>query len=475
MKLKYPGLALLAGLGVGLLGALFQLLGVFGGWSNGLTDQFFLPRDPDPSIVVVAIDDASIGRVGRWPWPRTVHADLIDRLESYGVKAIAYDVNFPEPTDPGSDAKLAESVRHGGNVVLPVELSFRVQDGRMGFDPSKITQPISVIQSAARVSGFTNTPLDGDNVVRRVPVEAFDEGGTPIRHFAYEVARVAGRAPDRADIPTDGFGRMLVNFPGEPGKTFKTVPASDVLQGLANPAIFKNAVVFVGATAHDLHDEQNAATSRGQPMSGVEIHASVYDTLATRHWLVPLNPWVQALLLVLAGLLLGLLVPRIRPRYTGPIVLVLWIVWLVSAFLLFDRGIVVDIVWPTLVLFFAYAALLLERWFDTEVQHRKLRSAFSRYVSHSVVDSILRHPEKLKLGGERRTMSVLFSDLRVFLIRPARIRPRSRRLLMNSMLTRFLRLGSHIANTASRSSRNAPSANGGLAPKSRSAFAASAL
>ncbi|HVM91033.1 MAG TPA: adenylate/guanylate cyclase domain-containing protein [Verrucomicrobiae bacterium] len=415
MKLKKIGLALLVGLGVGVCGAIFQLIGVFDGWTHGLTDQFFLPRDPDSSIVLVTIDDASLAKIGRWPWPRTVHADLIDKLASYGARAIAYDVNFPEPSDPGSDEKLAESIRHAGNVVMPVELrAISVSGGRFGFDPKQVTQSIAEIGSAAAAAGFSNTPLDEDNISRRVPLEVFDADGTPIRDFAYETARLVGRAPSRQDIPADQLGRMLINFPGEPGHTFRSVPASDVLQGVANPATFKGAVVFVGATAPDFHDSQNAPTSRGVPMPGIEIHASIFDTLVSHHWLVPLNAWFQALLLVLAGLLLGLIVPRIRPRYTIAIAFVLWIAWLIAAFLLFDRGIVIDIVWPTLVIFFGYAALLLERWLDTEIQRRKLRSAFSRYVSHSVVESILRDPEKLKLGGERRTMSVLFSDLRGF-------------------------------------------------------------
>jgi adenylate cyclase len=108
------------------------------------------------------------------------------------------------------------------------------------------------------------------------------------------------------------------------------------------------------------------------------------------------------------------LVPRVRPRYSILSFLVIWVGWLVTAFALFDRGYVLDIVWPTLVIFFAYAALLLERWRDVEAQRRQLRSAFSRYVSGSVVESILQNPDKLKLGGDRRRMSVLFSDLRGF-------------------------------------------------------------
>jgi adenylate cyclase len=415
MKFKKIGLALLVGLGVGLCGALFQLLGVFDGWTHGLTDQFFLPREPDSSIVLVTIDDASLAKIGRWPWPRTVHADLIDRLSSYGAKVIAYDVNFPEPSDPGSDARLAEAVKDAGDVILPVELNAITQtNGHFGFDPKQTTQSIPEVGSVAAATGFSNTPLDEDNVSRRIPLDVFDADGTPIHHFAYEAARLDGRAPNHKDIPTDNLGRILINFPGEPGHTFRSIPASDVLQGVANPAAFKNAVVFVGATAPDFHDSQNTPTSRGTPMPGIEIHASIFDTLVTHRWLVPLNPWLQALLLVLAGIFLGLIVPRIRPRYTIVMAIVMWIAWIIAAFLLFDRGIVLDIVWPTLVIFFAYAALLLERWLDTEIQRRKLRSAFSRYVSHSVVESILRDPDKLKLGGERRTMSVLFSDLRGF-------------------------------------------------------------
>lgn len=414
MKPIRIGLATLLGLGIGAFGAFCQTAGVFDTWSYRLTDRFFLAHEADPSVVVVAIDDASLGRIGRWPWPRTAHADLIDRLTSYGVKAIAYDVNFPEPSDPGSDARLAEAVRRSGKVVMPIELDFTEADGKLAFQSGRTVQPIASIQSAAAASGFTNTPLDEDSIARRVPLLVRDSGGSVVHSFAYETARLAGRAPDETLVPADRFGRFLINFPGEPGRNFRTVSASDVLQGRADAAIFKDATVFVGATARDLHDYQNVATSRGEPMAGVEIHASVYDTLVSRRWLRSADRGLQATLLVLSGLLLALIVPRVRPRYTIVGVLALWVGGLVIAFVWFDRGYVFDIVWPTITLFLAYVALLLERWLDVETQRRQLRSAFSRYVSHSVVESIMRDPDKLKLGGDRRRMTVLFSDLRGF-------------------------------------------------------------
>jgi adenylate cyclase len=163
-----------------------------------------------------------------------------------------------------------------------------------------------------------------------------------------------------------------------------------------------------------LHDQQNVATSFGDPMSGVEIHASVYDTLVQRKWLVPVSLWIQGLLLLLVGLLLGLLVPRVKARASAIVALVIWLGWIITSFVLFDRGYVLDIVWISLVVFFGYMGLLLERWLETDAQRKQIRAAFTRYVSPSVVEQLVREPERLKLGGDRRRMSVLFSDLRGF-------------------------------------------------------------
>ena len=154
------------------------------------------------------------------------------------------------------------------------------------------------------------------------------------------------------------------------------------------------------ATARDLHDEQNTATSRNQPMSGIEIHASLYDTLVSRRWLVEAPELLQALLLILAGLFLGLFIPRVRARTGALAALFIWIGWLLAAFVSFDRGYILDIVWPTLLIIFSYTALLLERWISTERERRKIRSAFSRYVSANVVEAIMKDIDRLKLGGE---------------------------------------------------------------------------
>jgi adenylate cyclase len=414
MKRFRIALPVIVGLSVGFVGMLGLLAGVFDTVGSSVTDRFFLPRAADPSAIIVAIDDASLGRIGRWPWPRSVHAQLIDRLREAGAKVVALDVNFPEPSDAAADAALAASLKVAGNVVVPVELDFVVRGNTLVFDSKNTVQPIALIQAESKAAGFSNIPLDTDGVARRIPTHSQGLDGSQVVPFSYEAARLAGRAPEIASIPLDRSGRMLINFPGSPRKAFPIVSAADVIQGRVDASRLKDKVVFVGATARDLHDQQNVATSFGDPMSGVEIHASVYDTLVQRKWLVPVSLWIQGLLLLLVGLLLGLLVPRVKASASAIVAIVIWLGWIITSFVLFDRGYVLDIVWISIIVLFGYMGLLLERWLESDAQRKQIRAAFTRYVSPSVVEQLVREPERLKLGGDRRRMSVLFSDLRGF-------------------------------------------------------------
>ena len=399
---------------VGVLAAMGFALGIFSSWGARMTDRFFLPHAADSSITVVAIDDASIGKIGRWPWPRSVHADLIKKLSDAGAKVIAYDVNFPEVSTPDQDQALADALKASGVTVLPVELQLQQTNNQLTFDARTVLSPISLIASSAKATGHSNTPPDTDGIVRRVPLAVRAQDGSIIPSFVSEVARVAGISQHVKDAPLDGYGRTMVNFPDRPLAAFRLLSAADVLRGTADLSAIKGGVVFVGSTASDLHDALLVPTSNGVPMSGVEIHASLYDTLSHERWLQPVPAALTMLVLVLLGLLIGLLVSRLRARLSVPILIASWVVMLIVAFVVFDRGWVMDVVWPTLVFVFADALVTLERRVTSDRQKRQLKSVLTRYVSPSVVESILKDPSKFKLGGERRRMSVIFSDIRGF-------------------------------------------------------------
>jgi adenylate cyclase len=404
---------IIAGLIVGVIGAVGFLSGALGSWSNKASDRFFMERKPDPSIVIVAIDDASITRIGRWPWDRAVHADLIRKLTAAGASVIGYDVNFPEPQDAKNDQALADAIRESGHVVLPIEVTLELKNGAYTYNPSSVVAPISTILGAAARSGHVNHAPDADGVIRRVPFFVHDPNGAILPVFSMEIAKLAQRAPDIDAIPHDAFGNVIINYLG-PVRSFPVIAAADVLQGQFDPSKVNGKVVLVGATAPDLHDEQITPTSLGVAMSGVERHASLLDTLFTQDWLRPVPSVVSVIILLVLGLLCGLCIPLVRARWSALILAALWVAYLVGAVILFGRGWIADVVWPTIVLVFGYATVTLERRLTAERERRELKSAFSRYVSASVVDAIMKDPAKLKLGGERKFMTVLFSDIRGF-------------------------------------------------------------
>lgn len=413
MNLFQKRLSLGVGMFFGALVSLGLLFGVFDTASRGAGDRFFLPRETTSNVLIVAIDDESLGRIGRWPWDRSVHADLVSALSEAGASVIALDVNFPESSTLSEDRALSEAIERAGNVILPVELSFETQPGTPKYNPNRVVAPIREIQNAVAALGFSNTPLDSDGIVRRVPLFA-ESDDTRVYGFAYQTGRFLETVPSMSEIPLDQDSRMIVHFPNTPGKGFERVKAADVIDGSVSPDRIQGKTVFIGATARDLHDEQNVPTSAGNPMSGVEIHASIYDTLHQRAFLREVSPWWHIVLFLLIGAGLGILVPRVRARTSLFITIGLYITWLIAAFILFDRGWILDIVWIGILLVFAYLGLLLERWITTERERRRTRDAFSRYVSPNVVESIMQNIEDLKLGGARRNMTVLFSDLRGF-------------------------------------------------------------
>ncbi len=390
---------------VGIVVAALLFFGLFSSVQLRTQDVLYITRPTQPDIVIVAIDDVSLQAVGRWPWDRAVMAQLVRSLAA--AKIVGLDVNFPEVSTPESDQLLADAVLGVGNVVLPIELTY-APDGRTATTG---LAPIEPILSAAASLAHTNTPPDIDGVVRRIPLSTTLQDGTTYHAMGEIVARRAGARI--TGVPVDERGRMMIAYSGPPGH-FRTVRASDVLSGAVAPETFRDQIVFVGATAPDLHDERTVPTSSGVPMAGVEIHANVTDALLSRHFIRELPRSISALLVLVAALLVGALIPLVRVR-TGLLVLFgATFGYLILVVIMAGGGLFLPVFAPVIGMAVSYLAVTVYRYVRANREKQYLRHAFEKYVSASVISSLMEHPDKLSLGGERRRMTVLFSDLRGF-------------------------------------------------------------
>ena len=240
--------------------------------------QRLVRRTPDSDIVIVAIDDRSLAELGGWPWPRTVHASLIDQLAKARPKAIVYDLLFLDPdSDPQADAALGAAIHGAGGVYLP---SYLEPLGRGGHVPH-LVQPVPTIAGAAAGLGLVNVQSDDDGLVRRmVPFESVD--GRAVPNLMTVVRRATSGGPDPPPRQP-----MMIPFVG-PAGAYRTIAFSSVLRGEAPVAAFRDRVVLVGVTATGLGERfPTPSTSGASRMSGVELQANILDALRAGRMIHP--------------------------------------------------------------------------------------------------------------------------------------------------------------------------------------------
>ncbi|HEY1072202.1 CHASE2 domain-containing protein [Brevundimonas sp.] len=257
----------------------------------------------DDAIVVVSIDNRSVQALGRWPWPRTVHADLIDRLSQARPRAVAYDVLFTEPA--ADDPALAAALGRAANVYLPLLVDAPGENGA----PWRVSEPDAPLTRAAAGLGHVNLTVDSDGVIRRLPL--YMQGGDavwPQLILPLAKTRVAVPPPDPDAATPDALIAArpeAITYHGTPGR-FRTLSFVDVLNGEVPPAFLKDKLVLVGAAAPGLGDRYaTPAAPHGELSPGVEIQAALLQTLLEGGGPQRLPPvWVLGLSLAPLSLLI---------------------------------------------------------------------------------------------------------------------------------------------------------------------------
>lgn len=388
--------------------------GFFGVWRDRLTDLLFTAKPASSDIVIVAIDEASIQSIGQWPWPRAVFGRVIGNLDSASV--IGIDVNFKEPSGRGAvdDDYFARALRDSfGKVVLTSEI-------KANDDP---ILPLEQFR-ANSLHGFANVIVAPDGMVRRFRPE---QNG--YLSFSLQIAR---SHRESKKLMIEKFPSIVrINYRGF-DKTFPAVSFRDVLESKIPASFFKDKIVLLGATATDLHDYHQTPFGL---MSGVEVQASVIQTILDGAILGSSN-WADMALVILLVFATVILAFRIK-SFAKLILAVIAILVLynLAAFVSFDRFFILDLFYPNLAIIIGAGVSVAFQYITTHKEKKFIKDSFSRYLAPEVVEGLIKDPSKLKLGGERRTVTILFSDIRGFTTISEKMSPEQLTSFMNRYLS----------------------------------------
>jgi adenylate cyclase len=354
-------------------------------------------RAPPRDIVIVPIDDQTFDDLQvRWPFPRHYHAQVIANIARDHPRAIAYDVQFTEPTDSADDNALIDAVARSGHVALATtEVDSRGHTNVFGGDQV-------VRQVGARV-GNANVLVDPGGVVRRLPL-SIDR----LASFGVVAAEVAGYHPTHPPHRT-----LYIDYAG-PANTIHRISFSQVYKGRAPPGFFRNRIVVVGAAAPTLQDVHATPLGSGQ-MSGPELQANAIDTVRRGFPLRQGPGATDVVLIVLLGMIAPIAGLRLRPLAALALALGAGAAFVIAAQLAFNGGAVIAVVYPVAALLVSILIALAVQYSVAAFERARTRAVFARFVPEHVVDDVLaRTGDDLRLGAVRREATVMFTDLRGF-------------------------------------------------------------
>ena len=460
---------------------------------------------PDSPVVIVAIDQKSEDTLGRWPFPRSYFADALDVLREAGARAIAFDINFPQPdqnsalqalqqvrkdyeasarakgpdpafasrlkvleADADNDRKFAEALGRFDNAILGY-FFLRGEDAKtqnperlneflnfLSFQAyPKIVHPeyakgsevytnkelqfdslspnLEQFANPAKNFGYFNIIPDPDGTVRHEPVIV------PFRGAFYPSLDVAAALAylnlpldqvnvifnpvglERIDfgkvtIPTDPGGFVQIDYYG-PSKTFPTVSLADVVQRkLTDLAIFRGKLVLIGPTAVGIGD-MAVTPIQERNFPGVEAHANFITNILRGTFIrrdIHEN-MIDVFFIFLFSLFAGIVFSTVRPiRATIVLIALLGGFSVLAYILLAWYRMWIAVFLPAVTLLADYLFIISYRFFFEESKKKEIRGMFQQYVSAEYVAQLVEHPELLRLGGEEKELTALFSDIRGF-------------------------------------------------------------
>lgn len=377
------------------------------------------PNQANLPVTIIGIDEASFAALKQqWPWPRSLHAKVVDRLREAGATVVAFDVVFSELSPaPKDDAAFARAIKDFGAVVLAADLTYVESDGAKQW---LRVEPHKLFQEAGATPGFASVQIDPDGVQRRVPTATDAFWRQILTRFDQRQPGVVG------DLQADEG--MRIRYLGGP-HTFTYIPFYKLLDAEAQlgpnwKEFLRDNIVLVGRDLNATTEVNSAQADMFQTpffaknkqlMPGVEIHANLIADMVSGE-IIREAPQAWSHYLLLATSLLTLLLMRNwRPVKSGILALLLIAVIAGADYAAFaERLLWLPAAASLLAIVLIYLAQGGVAYFLESRQRRQIKQAFSMYVSPAVVEEMTAHPERLTLGGARRDLTLLFTDLAGF-------------------------------------------------------------
>lgn len=413
------------------------------------------------AVAIIDYDDAAARRygLGRWPWDRRVHAQVVRWLHEWGARAVLMDLVFEHPVREVEDRALAQATAEAGNVFYPVLIHLgREAAGNLGspeippahlFRPGSApagalpaadawSLPLPLLAERAAGFGHIRRAVDSDGILRRLPVAYRTPNGfipalslaVALRHLGVDPAtvriepgvalRFAVRGEEVA-VPVDRQGRMWINYAGLWGKRFLHFPYSWMLEQAAEPegraelaALFKGRSVVVANLTTAAGDQGPVPFQQNFVFS--EMHLHVLNMVLTRQFLRDATPREALLLTALPALALTAVALVGGPAVILPSFLAALGAMLLAAQRAFDGGVVVPAVPPAIALVAALVLLLAARFLIVDRERWRFLSVLGSCLPPQTIREIRHNPHRISdlLAGRRRELTVLFADLRGF-------------------------------------------------------------
>ena len=443
---------------------------------------FANPDSAREDIVLVLVDQTSLDWTAEnnipWPWPREFYGALLNFFERGGAKSVTFDILFDGDSGLGvpDDAAFGQQIALSEATVLAIFAGDTagphhtwpenvprspwstqpLKDGHAPHFPvaQRAIFPLPAISAPSTLLGNIQATPDADNIYRRVPLfHEFDGNLVPTLGLAATLVTQPGApiqfAPGEirvgeTSIPTDSQGKAVLRFHG-PFRTFPSYTAASILQSeirlreeqgspVVDPNEFRDKYIFIGYSAPGLFDLRPTPMVGSYP--GVGIHATLLDNVLSDRFMRIVPTWATLLLLLGICLAGGIGLTFAGNTWIGAVGLILLLgfpVFLASAAYVAGWWLPLVVLQGGSVL--SIGTALLTSYTIQGRQKRFIRNAFQQYLSSAVIEELVRSPERLKLGGEMRELSIFFSDLSGFTSLSEKLDPGQLTALLNEYLS----------------------------------------